>query len=153
MSNARSEGEIRLIHTANNKELLASSETLSTNDIAAIIDRILFVSCGPDAAAFLRTVDVAAFVQGDAIAKHALHLAQTRKVVRGHRFLVAGESSELHRALTTSSGLRSAVCHWLVSYLLQPKKIDSARSLLVRVKDGELLASTRGLIEHWTMYK
>src|SRR3970282_1038333 len=86
------------------------------------------------------------------IAKHALWLAENRVVQSGRRFLVEGSDSSLHRTLTTSSGLRSAVCNWLVSYLLSPKNVDSTKKLLVRRHEGMLLVTSRGVSTGWNTY-
>lgn len=149
-------GCVRMVITANNRELMATQENLSANDIRAIVDRLLFVECSADGAQYLASLPHetrAAFVRGDLVAAHALHLRGTREVERGERFLVVGEDSDLHRSLTTSAGLRSAVCHWLVSYLLESMKVDNSGTLLVRVYDGQLLATTRGMIKSWTVYE
>jgi DNA polymerase III delta prime subunit len=149
-------GCVRMVITANNRDLLNSQENLSTDDIKAIIDRLFYVECSGEATAYLDGLDhdlLQQFVQDDLVASHVLHLRDTRDVKRGHRFLVVGEDSNLHRSLTTSAGLRSAVCHWLVSYLLESNKVDSQGSKLVRIHDGRLLATTRGLIKHWPVYE
>lgn len=156
MPDATLHGCVRLVITANNKDLLASRENLSSSDIDAIIDRILYISCSADARHYLQSLPhetLLGFVRDDLLAKHALWLRDNRDVKRGHRFLIAGENSTLHRSLTTSAGLRSAVCHWLVSYLLEPTKIDTTKTLLVRVHKGKLLATTRGMIKYWQMYE
>lgn len=145
-------GAIRLIITANNQELLTSNEALTANDIQAIVDRIIYIKCTQNAAKYLKTTDARSFVAGDRIATHALWLAENRPIKEGRRFLVEGSASSLHKALTTSSGLRSAVCNWLVAYLLSPNHIDSTGKLLVRREGGELLATSRGIAEGWKHY-
>ena len=145
-------GAVRLIITANNKELLISNEALNTNDIQAIIDRIIYIYCPANAARYLRAVDTRSMVREDRIARFALWLASARSIKRGRRFLVEGSDPTLHRTLTTSTGLRSAICNWLVSYLLQPQAADTAAGMLIRRFDGQLLATSRGLSKFWTLY-
>jgi hypothetical protein len=152
LPNASMRGAIRLIIAANNQDLLTSNEALSTNDIQAIVDRIIYIYCPKNAAKYLRKVNTRSFVKEDRIARHALWLSQHRVVQQGRRFLVEGSDSTLHRTLTTSSGLRSAVCNWLVSYLLSPTQIDSIGKLLVRRHDKMLLATARGIAEAWKVY-
>lgn len=149
-------GCTRLIITANNRELLASTENLTANDIGAIVDRLIYVQCGTNAGRYLNSLGprvVSEFVRGDRIAKHALWLGLNRTVTRGKRFLVEGTDSALHRSLTTSSGMRSAVCNWLVGYLLQPEKMDALNHKLVRIHEGRVLATSRGLARWWDMYE
>lgn len=92
------------------------------------------------------------FVEGDAIAKHALWLRDNRIVTSDHRFLIDGSKSELHTALTTNVGLRSAVCNWSTAYLQDPRKIEPHCGLLVRKHNGKLLVTARGMMTHWSAY-
>jgi hypothetical protein len=149
-------GCTRLIITANNRELLVSQEHLTGSDIQAIVDRLIYVYCPPNAAHYLNHLGmkvVRSFVSKDLIARHALWLSENRAVTRGKRFLVEGADSALHRALTTASGMRSAVCNWLVDYLLQPQKVDSLNHQLVRVDGGDVLATSRALARWWQLYE
>jgi hypothetical protein len=145
-------GAIRLIITANNKNLLLTNEALSTNDIQAIVDRIIYIECPRNAVRYLQGVNTRSFVKHKRIAKHALWLAENRQITEGKRFLVSGEDFSLHRTLTTSTGLRSSVCNWLVSYLLSPRNYDSTGKKLVQRDGGKLLATSRGIAMAWTMY-
>ena len=145
-------GAVRLIITANNKELLISNEALNTNDIQAIIDRIIYIYCPASAARYLRAVDTRSMVREDRIARFALWLAGARSIKRGRRFLVEGSDPTLHRTLTTSTGLRSAICNWLVSYLLLPRTADTAAGMLIRRHEGQLLVTSRGLAGFWQLY-
>lgn len=150
------EGATRVIITSNNRELLTSYQNLSPEDIQAITERLIYIECPVDARRFLQslgTKHVRAFVEDDEIAKHALWLRDNRKVERGGRFYVEGKDSRLLRQLTVGTGLRSAVCHWLVSYLLSPRKLDSTGDRLVFVCDGSLYACARGLSQRWASYE
>jgi hypothetical protein len=142
-------GCIRLVLAANNREMLSSNEQLTVNDIEAIVDRVLHIHVTDEPAMFLQRHRITP----DEIASHALWLSQTRKVDSSHRFLVTGSRTDLHRSLTTSSGLRSAVCHWLVAYLHEPHKVDVTKTRLIRKYDGSLYATSRGLIRHWPTYE
>lgn len=149
LTDATLQGCIRLILAANNLDLLTTNENLTNNDIEAIVDRVLHVHVQPEAIGFLKQNRLLL----DDIASHALWLADNRQVDRSHRFIVTGGRTELHRNLTTSSGLRSAVCNWLVSYLLEPQKVDINRTLLVRRYCGTLCVTSRGLAKHWGIYE
>lgn len=149
-------GSTRIVLAANNRHMLDSSEVLTPEDIAAISERILFIHAKPVARKVLDGFGheaVRRFVKEDLVAKHVLWLRDNRVVQRSHRFLVSGVDSALHRSLTTSRGISSAVCHWCVSYLLSPEKMDAHHDLLVRVKDGRLLVTARALAENWDSYK
>lgn len=145
-------GAVRVVITANNQELFVSNEALTENDIQAIVDRIIYIYCPKNAAKYLKSVDAKSFVTQDRLAKHALWLAKNRIVRDSGRFLVQGRDSSLHRTLTTSSGLRSAVCNWLVAFLLSPVNGETGTDLLVRRYQGELLVTARALAQGWNIY-
>lgn len=145
-------GAVRLLIAANNDEILAMNENLSANDIEAIGDRFYHIHVNPDAARFLRSVDTAEFIAGDGIARHALWLRENLRYESAGRFLIKSGDREFYRSLTTRSGIRSAVCQWLVGYLKDPRKIDLKAKYLVRVDSGRLLVNTQALAEDWTVY-
>lgn len=158
LSSAQLKGCVRLVLAANNADMIHSNEHLTVNDIDAIVDRVLHVDANDarEARDFLKAIGktrVREFVEGDIIAKHCLWLRDNHRADTEHRFLVTGNHSKLHRRLTTSSGLRSAVCNWLVAYLMEPRKVDSTQALLVRVHQGRLLANVRALSKHWMVYE
>lgn len=157
LGDATLRGCIRLILAANNADLLSSSEHLTVNDIEAIVDRVVHVDANEATACrkFLEGLPkqvIWSWVNQDVIAKHVLWLRDNHAVDTRHRFLVSGDKSALHRRLTVSSGIRSAVCCWLVSYLLDPRKFDVAGTLLVRVYRGKLYANVRALANQWLLY-
>lgn len=148
-------GACRLVIAANNRFLLETTEELTENDIAAIMERIIHVPVRPGAAEYLSTLGeerVRRFVEDDEIARHALWLRDNRTVVSQGRFLVAGENSLLHRSMATHSGLRAGVAHWLVSYLLQPSRFDATSNPLIRRQNGKLLVNAKALLDNWTLY-
>ena len=148
-------GCARLILTANNDTLLASEEQLTVNDIQALTERLIYVKCRKDAQQYLQSLGpskVRDFVRQDLIAQHALWLAENRKVQYGGRFYVQGDDSELRTSLTTSSGRNSSVCNWCVLYLLNPSKLDAMGDGLVRIHDGSLYATSRGISQRWDLY-
>lgn len=162
ISDATLVGCVRLIITANNRDLLNTNESLSAHDIEAIVDRIVYIEASDEPKRYLQeevpSKVLEEFVVGDIVARHALWLAANREVDRSHRFLVRGLDQSLHRSLTTNTGLRSSVCHWLVSFLLEPERMKShsamtKRAPLIRVHQGRLLANVHGLTRHWTMYE
>lgn len=147
-------GCVRIILAANNQDMVSTNENLTMHDIEAIVERILHVPVTEEPAVFLRALsEQGNKITPDEIASHCLWLQRTRVIDSTSRFLVTGAQTSLHRRLTTSSGLRSAICHWITSYLLEPHKMDATRSLLIRRYDGEVLATTRGLTRHWDLYE
>lgn len=152
--NATIEGATRTIVAANNEDVLSTAENLSVFDIEAIIDRYFHVPTQLAAAEYLKDTDTSEWVSGDKIAAHVLWLVANHPWERKGRFLLRVEDESLHRSLVTRTGVRSAICQWLVGYLMSPGKFDTdARShQLVRVDNQRLLVNAQGLLECWEHY-
>lgn len=152
------QGYVRVILAANNEEMLKTAQALTNEDIAAISKRILTVDVGEDARIYVESLT---FEQRDAlekaIAPHALYLAQTRKVVRGKRFIVDGDESAA-LSMIVSAGLRGPVLHWCVAYTLSSRAgnnalIQKGMQGLICVRDGKLHITAPALGEVWDAYK
>lgn len=164
--NATLRGCARLILAANNRNLLQTAEHLTENDINAIVERFFYLpvwvpeGCDPKrppSRVYLESLGetvVRTWVDEDLIAKHVLWLAHNIVVPQHSRFLVSGEASDLTRSLATSTGLRASVCHWLVGYLLEPRKFAMKSQIkhLVRVSRGRLCVNARAVTECWQDY-
>lgn len=149
-------GSVRLIFAANNRDLLSTNENLTTNDIDAIVDRVLHIEAHPDAAEYLKTLtqeERDALVDGDEIARHFLWITENHTLESNHRFFVTGERTDLHRSLTVATGIRSAVCHWLWSFLDDPMKMQANKSELVMLRDGCLYVTAHGMARFWSLYE
>lgn len=164
MPNATLVGCARVLLAANNLSLLETTEQLTEADIAAIVERLFYIHVNPGSRAWLLAREsiepgfTTRWVQHKAMAEHALWLAETRTFQRHGRFLVAGEAnSDLVKTLTTSTGLRSAVCHWLTEYIFNPSRLRSSAKAqivapLVLVSRGRLLVNSRAIVETWCDY-
>lgn len=148
-------GSLRLIVTANNKKAFSWKESLNSDDVKALQDRILSIKVGEDSAAYLRSLGNTReelFVRGDAIAKHALWLRDNRKVDNDLRFLVAGDDSSQADEIISNTKMGPHVSDWLVCYLLNPQRIDALGTLQIRIYQGQLLVRARCLVENWESY-
>lgn len=147
-------GSLRLIVTANNKSAFSWKESLNTDDIQALRDRILSIEVGKDSAAYLRSLGETRelFVWGDAIAKHALWLRANREVNNDLRVLVAGKDSSHVDDIVANTKMGPHVSDWLVCYLMNPKRIDTEDALQIRIYQGRLLVMARCLVENWETY-
>ncbi|MCK4717694.1 MAG: hypothetical protein KAT70_03405, partial [Thermoplasmata archaeon] len=158
LPDATLKGAARVIIAANNRTMLEGEENLTPNDVAAIVGRFLHIEAGELAAQFLKHTDTKTWVSGDAIARHVLYLVHhVKRPDNPPRFLVEAHAGSLHRAMTTSTAMGSAVAHWLVSYLMQPAKLRGGRmagdsAYLVRVVGGKLHVNPRALTDHWETY-
>lgn len=147
-------GAVRLIISANNEEILSTTENLSNHDIGAIVDRYLHIPVKIDAYHYLQDVDASTWVEEDKIASHALWLRDKHPHKPNGRFLVHAEDNELHSRLISGSGIRSAVLQFCVGYLLDPVRVDNdARGAYwIRVNCGRLCVNPRVFINCWGHY-
>ncbi len=154
--NATVRGCTRLILAANNQNLLETTEHLTENDIAAIVERFFYLPVQREAVAYLTTLGrdvVSTWIEKDAVAKHCLWLSENIVVPRNTRFLVSGEASDLTRSLASGTGQRANICQWLVFYLQAPTLLNSTRHRhFVRVKGGKLYVNVMALWENWNLY-
>lgn len=153
-------GAIRLVIAANNEDILAIGENLTVNDINAIGDRFYHVKVSPDAITYLAILGedhVRTFVTQDRIAKHALWLRDNYPIRRDGRFMIRPRDRNFYRALTTKSGIRSAVCQWLVGFVREPRRVDMKNhdpenAYRVFIRDGALFVQTKGILDSWDLY-
>jgi hypothetical protein len=147
-------GAVRVVISANNEEILATTENLSNHDIGAIVDRYLHIVCRIEAYRYLQSVDSSAWVEKNLIAEHALWLRDHYAWQPNGRFLVHGDDNDLHSRLISSSGIRSAVLQFCVGYLLDPGPVDAnARGQYwIRVFQGRLAVNTQAFVRCWSTY-
>lgn len=147
-------GAVRLIISANNEEILSTTENLSNHDIGAIVDRYLHIPVQISAYQYLRAIDASKWVEKDMIAEHALHLRDSYDWKPNGRFIVHANDNALHSRLISSSGIRSAVLQFCVGYLLDPDRADNdARGRFwIRVYNQKLCINTQALIHCWGHY-
>lgn len=147
-------GAVRLIISANNEEILSTTENLSNHDIGAIVDRYLHVPAQVEAYKFLKNIDARSWVEEDKIAAHALHLKDNHPWNPNGRFIVHADDNSLHSRLISSSGIRSAVLQFCVGYLLEPQLVDKdARAKWwIRTHNGRLCVNPKALISGWAHY-
>jgi hypothetical protein len=91
----------------------------------------------------------------DLLAAHSLWLranAEQQGIKAVGRFLIPLDSSALTQSLTTSSGIRAQLCHWLVSYLQSPHKYDALGQHKVHIRNGELWINAQALSDAWDLY-
>lgn len=152
-------GAARVIMAANNQDkLIHTDENLNDNDIKAIIERFLVIPARDEARVYLSTRRemVERWTANDTIAKHTVWLCENLHVEPYGRFLVRGEAKAMTDALTTSSGLRTRVCEWVMSFLAEPstllQQLRQDRHGRLAVRDGRLLISSKLLAKMWNVY-
>ena len=152
-------GCARVILAANNKNLIHTSESLTQHDVLALAERIFHLPVQEAAVAYLKTIKDAEpgitrrWVEGDLIARHALWLRDEITIDRRNRFLVSGEGEALARTLTVNDRMKSAVCNWIVAWMLDQEKL--AQTPLrdrIRIEDSKLFVNSQVLVEKWDLY-
>lgn len=153
-------GSCRVIVAANNRNLIQGEESLTAHDVEAIAGRILHIEAPRAAVDYLATIDTTGWVSEDMIAAHAAWLCFNTIHPRNPvRFLIPQEGRRgIQRAIVTSTAMGSAVCHWLVSFLLDPTKLRSgsapdSSALMVKVYEGRLCVNVRAIVENWDRYQ
>ncbi len=156
-----------VMFTANNKHVftqITSNEDLSEDDIDAIARRFIYFRMSDEAPQWLADRNLGReltnrWVEGDAIAKHVLWLNQNhqKNVIPGKRFVVEGESTEVHRALVTRGEKRGLVLEWLAHFATNPVAVErfyatKKSEQLAKIGNGRLLVNTRAVSENWTIY-
>lgn len=154
-------GSVRVILAGNNEDLISfDSEELTNDDMAAVAERFLHVKHDDTPRTYLQapTTDTSTWVDGDAIAQHALHLAATRIVTPGVRFLVQGNFKATKMA-TQGSGTRAKVVEWLCRYIDAPISggggpghLARPGGPLIRVGDGRVLVNGEAVVQYWGDY-
>ncbi len=158
LSNSKLLSATRTLVAAHNKTILKTPQTLSDDEIEAIIERFFHIPTNPAAAEYLANLRPNTFERGwvsqDKIAEHILWLRDNHPHQSQGRFYVHVPDESLFRALSTQNGVKGALCQWLVSYLLAPTDFHKSvySNLYVRVKHGRLLANARGIMSTWDTY-
>lgn len=156
------EGAFRIVVAANNRSILEGEDSLTVEDIKAIAGRILHVTVPQSAEwwkQFFKAVDTTGWVSGDKIAAHALYLAAQHPLPdKRPRFLIDPPVAEISRTIAMSTTASSAIAHWLISFVLAPNRLHvgkpmSDSSWQVLIRDGQLFASTRTIVEYWETYQ
>jgi hypothetical protein len=126
------ESFVRVIIAANNDNVLMSGreENLSEADSLAVAERILYIKVKDNKARdfFLEKNEGAKmtrqWLKEGYFARHILWLAQNRELDKESRFLVTGESSDMHKKITYQGGERSLVWDWLAKFAEAPNVVN-----------------------------
>jgi hypothetical protein len=157
MPNTNLKGTIRCLFLANSEKLLdLGDEILGNDSMAAVAMRFLHIQVSEDAVTFLNSLGgrhggTKDWIEGDLIARHALWLRDTRKVVPAGRFWVQGHDSKMHRLLRTASVFNGQVAEWIIGYLLHPKK-EAKASGAVLTYEGNVWANAQQISKFWGSY-
>jgi hypothetical protein len=157
-------GAIRAMFCSNTEDFLnTADEVLGPDGVKAVAGRFLHIGLNEEPARFLADIGgrwkgTADWVSGDLIARHALYLRGTRKVIPGERFIVEGRMTKMHDLLSTQGTIPGLVVEWLARFLDNPRKANRAlhnHSVLCGggpPGEGRLLVNAPGMLASWGDY-
>lgn len=146
-------GAIRLVLASNNFSMLSFGESLSSDDLAAVAGRFVFIKVNHPARDYLQSISTDGWVDGDLIAEHALWLRDNRQISAGRRFLVEGQENLWTKLLAVQGRVPSMVAEWLARCLAdQSQQAGPRQRGTVLVANGELHVNTNALIDFWDLY-
>lgn len=108
---------------------------------AAMAERFVYLSPGPEVAAHLASVPQATkdrWVSGDGLAAHCLWLQSARKVDYSGRLLVRGNGAALIDLASNSKGVGGHLCEALCRFLQNPTVVGNSTRDYFHIADGEL---------------
>lgn len=145
------EGAIRLLIAANNEAIFDMRDHLTQADIQAIADRFLQIDCTLEPYDYLQAIGrhriQTEWLDGDALAKHILWLVANRRVTRRGRFGIHSDTAGIAERITVRSGVRAAICEWIVKSLTSGTLCDDGGRCIVR--DGRLWLHVSVLSSDW----
>lgn len=120
------EGAARIIIAANDPAVVFGRSALTQEDIAALMDRFVYITPSSDARRILEDTPKSMLFQwaeGGGIARHALWLAQNRTVDSTGRLACPASLGEMKDKLMIATGLRWEILDWVSNYMRNPKLV------------------------------
>ena len=152
----RVQGCARVIICANNDRALQFNNSLTEEDLQAIVSRTLYIEAQGAAATFLRNLGGRNatkdwVMQGNnpgRIAKHIAWLAQNRVVRYGNRLLVEGRLEDWHRRFIVSVGINSQVLYIIAKMISR----DGNKKDACFKQDEQVYVTTEVVVDKWDAY-
>jgi len=146
-------GSPRILLAANNESMLVQAGELAAADIVAISERFLLIRVSENATRYLQSVKHNHWIEDDTIAQHVLWLHHNHHWVPEGRFRHRDTSSFLSEILGVRSGVRFAVCMFLIRYLQNPRVLDTQlQGMGILIRHGRLFVKPTIISEHWQKY-
>lgn len=146
LDNARIQGYVRLLATANT-DLLLSGFSGTPESNAAIAQRVVRVILLPRAADFLRPYSGNRLREYVARDEFAAHVLQLQRPASQGRFQIQAHSEAFALDLATSSEWGSQVCQWLTSYL--SRRLSNRPGAPVHLADGQVWVHAGLIYSNW----
>ena len=152
----RVQGCARVIICANNDRALQFNNSLTEEDLQAIVSRTLYIEAQPTAATYLRNLGGRQatkewVMDGNSpgrIASHIAWLAQNRVVRYGNRLLVEGRLEDWHRRFIVSVGINSQVLYIIAKMISR----DGNKKDVCFKLDEYVYVTTEVVVDKWDAY-
>jgi len=159
-------GCARVVVASNDYEILrdiTGSRELSNDSLEAVAERLAIVPVGLPARDYMdalkakdpHTID--RWLQNDLLARHALHLRDSRKLSADARFLVRGKVTAALQTLVVHRQPSEALLEWIVGYATDPAEFEKGFKVTrtkphSRIGNGELCLNSMEIQKGWTAY-
>ena len=152
----RVQGCARVIICANNDRALQFNNSLTEEDLQAIVSRTLYIEAQPGAATYLRNLGGRNatkdwVMNGNSpgrISKHIAWLAANRTVRYGNRLLVEGRLEDWHRRFIVSVGINSQVLYIIAKMISR----DGNKKDTCFKEDEQVYVTTEVVVDKWDAY-
>lgn len=150
-------GAIRCIISANHLPF-KQKDAQTGQDLAAIAERFYWVNASSEAALYLRGVAPEDLQQWreELIARHIIHLEETRAISRENRFGVSGDSEALADLINIGVKLNSWVTEWICNGAmdgfskLETGDRDTEKGAILF--DGNVYVRVKTIVKAWERY-
>lgn len=141
-------GSPRCIFATNESTMFQFSDTIGKAGQEALAKRILYIKTKRTLERSPRVLEWLSY----AIAEHALWLSETRTVESGKRLFVEGDATQMLVKLNIANDNISAICKWIVKYLIKPMNNQAIKNNYINIEDGVLYINNQAIDEYWTNY-
>lgn len=149
-------GAIRCVITANHLPF-KQKDASTRQDLEAIAQRFHWVTASREAASFLEKIqpDTKQHWRREGIARHMVHLEQTRSVSHEHRFGVPGESEKLADLINISVEWNAWVTEWICAGAIDgfhKLNTDPETKHGAFIKDSKIYVRANAIVKKWSCY-
>ena len=159
-------GCARVVIASNDYEILrdiTGGRELSNEALEAVAERLAIVPVGLPAKEYMNALKandphtIDRWLQEDLLARHALHLRDSRPLSKDARFLIHGKVTAAMQTLVVHRPPSEALLEWIVGFATDPGEFNKGFSVNrvkphSRIGNGELLLNSTEIQKKWTAY-
>lgn len=151
-------GAIRMIILANNLGVIATKEDLNTEDVRALLERLVHIHIGEASRQYLYGLGGARHLNQHWLREgwgpqHFLWLSENWNIQNpGNRFLVQSYSPDLYRKVFGRQGIKGEVITFLLNYLASPEMAANRQLSGIQIAGGKLYVQAKTIHTLWGTY-